>query len=438
MGGSLVASDDTGRWPLPAEAPAGADLSRCVHCGLCLTSCPTYVVTGLEMESPRGRIYLARGVDEGTIPLTAAVEHHWDLCLQCRACEAVCPSGVAYGRIIEHVRAQTAAAPVTGGRVRRVRRFVLRNVVARPAALRAACLPARWLATSRLRPAIERLKTPRRVAKLLAPVRQLPSRPGPRFDGSALPAAASGDRPGVAFFAGCVMNEIFGNVHRATVRVLEAAGLQVSYPRGQGCCGALHAHDGDIAFARQRARETIAAFEADPRATVVVNSAGCGAAMKEYGQLLAGDGAWAARAAAFSARVKDFSEVLSEQGKLTGLRLSGRAAYQDACHLAHAQRIRQEPRAALASIGGLECVETPGNDLCCGAAGIYSLVQPEMSRSLREKKAAAFRDANPDYVVTANPGCQMQYEAAVRDAGLKTRVMHLAELLDEALPVEKG
>ncbi|MGD9935596.1 MAG: (Fe-S)-binding protein [Dehalococcoidia bacterium] len=429
-----MASEHQHRWPVPEDAPAGEDLSRCVHCGLCLTSCPTYVVTGLEMESPRGRIYLARGVDEARIPLTAAVEKHWDLCLQCRACEAVCPSGVAYGRIIEHVRAQTAAAPLTGGTQRRFRRFVLRNVVARPSVLHAVCLPARWLAASSVRPLIERLRLPRKLREAVAPIRQLPSRPGARFEGERLPAGTAGDEPSVAFFGGCVMNELFGNVHRATVRVLEAAGLAVSYPRGQGCCGALHGHDGDLAFARERARATIAAFEQGPEATVVVNSAGCGAAMKEYHELLADDHDWAARATAFSARVKDFSEVLSQQGGIAGLKLRGSAAYQDACHLAHAQRIRQQPRDALASVEGLTCIETPGNDLCCGAAGIYSIVQPGMSAELRKKKADAFRAANPDYVVTANPGCQMQYESATREAGVKARIMHLAELLDEALP----
>ena len=417
------------------DAPEPELLKACVHCGMCLASCPTYRITGQEMSSPRGRLWLMSAVSQGRLSIDDELfQEQMYQCLNCRACEAVCPSGVAYGRIIEHVRAQTAAAPVTGRTKRGMRRFLLRNVVARPRVLRVACLPARWLATSRVRSVVERIRLPGRMGQLVAPLRQLPSRPGARFDGEALPATTSGRDPAVAMFAGCVMNELFGNVHRATVRVLEAAGAEVSYPRGQGCCGALHAHDGDLAFARERARATIAAFETDPKAAVVVNSAGCGAAMKEYGELLAGDTAWAGRAAAFSALVKDFSEALSDCGGIAGLQMGGRVAYQDACHLAHAQRIRQQPRDALASVSGLECVETPGSDLCCGAAGIYSLVQPGMSAELRTRKAIAFRDADPDYVVTSNPGCQMQYEAAVREAGVKARVMHLAELLDEALP----
>lgn len=412
-------------WPIPGEAPTDADLGRCVHCGLCLTSCPTYIVTGLEVESPRGRIHMAKLVTEGRAELNETIQEHWDLCLQCRACEAVCPSGVPYGRIQEHARAQVQAAPPSGRWARRVRRFGLRNVVARPGVLAAVMAPARWYSGSVLRRAVRFTRMLRLVPGLNAMERQLPWRVGAPFRADDL--APSGD---VALLTGCVMGELFGDAHRATVRVLERSGVKVSAPPAQGCCGALHAHDGDLEFARKLARRNIQAFEGS--GTIVVNSAGCGAAMKEYGDLLSGDEKWAGRAAAFSARVRDFSEVLADIEQRPAAKAKGRVAYQDACHLAHAQRIREQPRALLAEVTGCELVETSGADVCCGAAGIYSLVQPEMSAELRRRKAEQFAAVRPDVVVTANPGCQLQYTAAVSEAGLTARVMHLAEFLDEA------
>jgi len=227
------------------------------------------------------------------------------------------------------------------------------------------------------------------------------------------------------------MGELFGEVHRATGRVLARAGVAIEAPAEQGCCGALHAHDGDLDFARKLARRNIAAFEGSGL-PIIVNSAGCGAAMKEYGDLLAGDPAWAERARTFAARVKDPSEYLVSLGTSAGGHLEARVAYQDACHLAHAQGIREQPRALLRGIAGCELVETPGADVCCGAAGIYSMVQPEMSAALRARKAEQFREAKPEIVVTANPGCQLQFNAAVGEAGIDARVMHLMEALDEA------
>ncbi len=420
---------DVANWPVAKEAPAEADLSRCVHCGLCVNSCPTYVVTGLEAESPRGRIYLARGVGEGDIPMTAAVQSHWDLCLQCRACEAVCPSGVPYGRIMEHVRAQVAKEPRRARASRRIRRFALRQVVARPRVLAAVVAPARWWAGSGLRRLYERLGA-RLPGALGRGEAQLPHRPGkPVRPGDPLPRPKQ-PRAEVTLFTGCVMGELFGGVHRATARVLGRAGVAAVATPGQGCCGALHAHDGDLEFARTLARRNIDALEGEQ--VIVVNSAGCGAAMKEYGDLLAEDPRYAERAAAFSRRVRDFSEYLAEIGAETGGRFEARLAYQDACHLAHAQRIREQPRGLLQAIEGCELVETAGADLCCGAAGIYSLVEPRMSGELRARKAEQFAKHRPDVVVAANPGCQMQYEAAVRKAGIRARVMHIAEVIDEA------
>lgn len=419
-----------GLWPVPGEAPTTEDLSRCVHCGLCLSSCPTYLVTGLEVESPRGRIHFAKLIDEGRSELTPAIAGHWDLCLQCRACEAVCPGGVAYGRIQERARAQLSGTPA--GRVqRKLRRLMLRNVIARPRVLAAAMAPARWYTGSRAQGMARRTGGLRLLGRLGAGERQLPGRTGRPFrPGEALAQPAEA-RERALLFSGCVMGELFGDVHRATGRVLARAGVALEAPAEQGCCGALHAHDGDLEFARKLARQNIAAFEGSDL-PIVVNSAGCGAAMKEYGDLLSGDPRWAARARTFAARVKDPSEYLVEVGADSPGRLAARVAYQDACHLAHAQGIREQPRALLRGAAGCELVETPGADVCCGAAGIYSLVQPGMSAQLRSRKAEHFREARPDIVVTANPGCQMQYNAAVAEAGIDARVMHLMEVLDEA------
>lgn len=423
----MVASEHS-HWPLPADAPADEDLSRCVHCGLCLTACPTYLVTGKEMDSPRGRIYLARSVAEGTLLTTPTVERHWDLCLQCRACETACPSGVPYGRIMEHVRAQVAEAPESDRVVRRVRRLVLRHIVARPRVLAAAALLPRKLAGLLTRERVAKLKPKplRRLAGQIPRGQGAPVRPGFEL------RPAGQERARVALLTGCIMGEVFGEVHRATARVLARRGIAVEAVEGQGCCGALHAHDGDLAYARKLAKKNIAAMESDRFAAVVVNSAGCGAAMKEYDDLLAADPKWAARAAAFSAKVRDFSEYVAELGGEVPSQLETRVTYQDACHLAHAQRITTQPRALLDTITGCQRIETAGADRCCGAAGLYSVNQPAMSGELRQRKAVEIAASGAQIVTTANPGCHMQYLAADAESHLDVEVLHLAELIDRA------
>lgn len=385
----------------------------------------------MEAESPRGRIALARAVESGELLITPSVEQHWDLCLQCRACEAVCPSNVPYGRIMEHVRAQVSEAPVSEKRSRLLRRFLLRNVVARPPVLQLAMLPARLYARSRGRRWIEAIGVVRRLPVAGRLLLQLPKRMGsPVRPGDRLPQPDDANES-AALFTGCVMGELFGNVHRATARVLARRGVACDATAGQGCCGALHAHDGDIEFARELAKRNIEAFEPSAPQPIVVNSAGCGAAMKEYGQLLGGDDNYRERAAAFSARVVDFAEFVARYPAVEAV-CDERVSYQHACHLAHAQRIREQPQALLGNVQGLVRVDTAGSDMCCGAAGIYSLVQPEMSASLRALKSEQFRATEPGIIATANPGCQMQYELSVAESGLGARVMHLAELLDEA------
>lgn len=407
------------------------DLSKCVHCGLCVNACPTYAITGLEVESPRGRIHLARSIEDGRIPLTAAVQSHWELCLQCRACEAVCPSGVPYGRIMEGARAQLDAWAPAGRPGRRLRKLLLRQVIARPRVLGAALASVRLYANSPVRGFVRRLGPLRLLGPFGKAEAQLPARIGnPVRPGAEL---ARPDKPSlsVVLFTGCVMGEFFGDVHRATARVLARSGVAAVATVGQGCCGALHAHDGDIDFARKLARKNIDALGGsdDP---IVVNSAGCGAAMKEYGELLAADAKYSGKAKAFAARVKDVSEYLALLAPLPGGRFAHTIAYQDACHLAHAQRIRTQPRDLLGALDGCTLIETAGADMCCGAAGIYSLVQPGMSAALRARKAEQLSKHQPDVVVTANPGCQLQYNAAVRETGIPARVMHVVHVIDEA------
>jgi glycolate oxidase iron-sulfur subunit len=416
------------RWPDPSQAPALADLAKCVHCGLCVNACPTYVVTGLEAESPRGRIYLARAIEEDRIDLSATVRQHWDLCLQCRACEEVCPSGVPFGRIMEHARAEARLAAPAGSRFRRL---VLRNFIARPRVLATVLAPVRAFASSPLRKVARATRALRLLGPLGRAEAQLPATVGLPFRAGDLLAQPANPEREAELFTGCVMGELFGEVHRATGRVLARSGVALTARPDQGCCGALHAHDGDLDFARHLARKNIDAFEGG-NTPIVVNSAGCGAAMKEYGDLLSDDPAYADRARTFAARVFDFSEYLASLGPAPAGLFEGRVVYQDACHLAHVQRIREQPRSLLHAIAGCEVSETEESDLCCGAAGIYSLVQPEMSAQLRSRKAAQFAKHKPDVVITTNPGCQMQFEAAVREAGIKARVMHLAEFLDRA------
>ncbi|MCH7523284.1 MAG: 4Fe-4S dicluster domain-containing protein [Chloroflexi bacterium] len=407
-------------------APSDADLSRCVRCGLCLEYCPTYTETGLETESPRGRLYLIKAIAEERIEATPTVVGHLDLCLQCRNCEAVCPSGVPYGRIMEGARAEILAnrPPLAW----RLRALFLREVIARPRRMAAFATLLRLYRASGLRWLAER--TPfLRERVILAPTIS-----GPTFRARGVLARPRGEARGrVALLIGCIMPHAYGRVHEATVRVLARNGFEVVAPPHQACCGALHAHNGDRPTARALARRNIDAFLEAQVDTIVVNSAGCGAAMKEYGELLADDPDYAEKAGRFAGSVKDVTELLAELPleAPTG-RVEADVTYQDPCHLAHAQRITSAPRELLAAIPGLRLVEMAQPDRCCGSAGIYSLAHREMSLDLLDGKMREIAATGADVIATANPGCMAQLEAGLRRHRLPGRVVHVVELLDEA------
>ncbi len=408
-------------------APDAVDLSRCVHCGLCLPHCPTYNALGLETESPRGRLYIIKAMEQGLIRPTPNAIGHLDLCLQCRNCEAVCPSGVPFGRIMEAARAQilnSRRAP----RSWRLRAFLLRQLILHRRRLAALALALRVLQRTRLHRVAERLPV---LGSWLALAPAVPNKP---YRGDGILAEARGQvRHRVALLLGCITPFLYPRIHEATVRVLARNGCEVLAPLGQACCGALHLHNGDQATALALARRNIDALLDAGAEAVVVNAAGCGAAMKEYADLLAEDPAYAEKARRFSAMVKDVTEFLAELPlEAPESRIDVAVTYQDPCHLAHAQRIRAAPRALLKSIPGLRLVEMEHADRCCGSAGIYSLVHREMARHLLDEKMAEVKATGAGIIATANVGCMLQLEAGLRHHRLPGRVVHVVELLDEA------
>jgi glycolate oxidase iron-sulfur subunit len=396
----------------------------CVHCGLCLPACPTYRATGRETSSPRGRIYLMRGVAEGRLPLDALVEEAY-LCLGCRACETACPSGVAFGRLLEGTRAEVERAGLRRGFAKRIEQLALRRIVPRPRALGVAVSllgVAQRLGLDRLaRPLLPRRL---REAEALAP------RVPPRAERRRLPeriAALPPLRGRVALFEGCLMPELFGAVNAATARVLAREGFEVVVSRGQGCCGALQAHSGDAGFAKELAAVNVAAFAPGEVDAIVVNSAGCGAALREYDHWLGPAGA------GLAGRVRDVCELLDEVGLRTPLApLEGTLCYDDPCHLVHGQRVEAAPRRLLARIPGLRLVPHREASACCGAAGIYNLTHGEMSRAVLARKIDSLAEADPDWIATGNPGCLMQLRTGVAQRGLRAQVVHPVELLDRA------
>ncbi|HEX8067615.1 MAG TPA: heterodisulfide reductase-related iron-sulfur binding cluster [Thermoleophilaceae bacterium] len=419
-----------------AVRPPSADtIADCVHCGFCLPTCPTYSLWGEEMDSPRGRIVLIRsGLEEGS-ELSPTLVTHLDRCLGCMACVTACPSGVRYDELIEDARAQVERNHDRTPRERLARRLTF-EVATRPGRLRAlapAAVAARALGLPRLARRrrggllgrLPRLRTALELTPGTA-LRDLPRRP------PALTPAAGERRGRAGLLQGCVQRAFFGGVNAATARVLAAEGWEVAAPRRPRCCGSLQLHAGDDGPARALARETIAAFE-DCDA-VVANAAGCGSGMKDYAHLLRDDPAWAGRAEAFCAKVRDVTELLAEhEPRAPRGRVGRRVAYHDACHLAHAQGVRAQPRALLGGIPGLELVEPAEWEICCGSAGIYNVVNPEPAAELGRRKARNLLATGVEAVAAANPGCALQIAAHAESLGRSLAVVHPVELLDESI-----
>jgi glycolate oxidase iron-sulfur subunit len=394
-----------------------------VHCGICLPQCPTYLTLGEEMDSPRGRIYLMRAVAEGRIGFTETLTHHLDLCLGCRACETACPSGVPFGRLLESTRAQIVReAPA------RSRRLVDRLALAlfpRPDRVGTLVRMQGLYERSGLQRLVRAYGVLERFPRLAAMESLAPSVP----DGDAVPefTPAVGRRRGrVGLLTGCVQRHLYPHVNRDTARLLALAGWDVVAPAVQSCCGALELHAGRLDDFRARARALAAAFPPDVD-WIVTNAAGCGSAMKEYDHWL--DAAEARRIALVT---RDVTELLADADLPLG-RLDVTVTYHDACHLAHGQRIRTQPRSLLRRIPGLELVELAEADLCCGSAGIYNLVHPDVADQLLERKVSRIRDTGASMVVAANPGCLMQIARGCRERGMKLEVVHPVELLARSI-----
>jgi glycolate oxidase iron-sulfur subunit len=411
-------------------------LDDCVHCGFCLPACPTYVLWGEEMDSPRGRIYMIKKAAEGHAPLDARFRLHMDNCLGCMACITACPSGVQYNKLIEPVRAQIERnLPRSLGE--RLFRRLLFATFPYPARMRLLALPLRVYQKCGLRSLVRSTGMTRLLPKRLAAMEDLlpdvPARLFERLDSTIQPRTTPRRRVGM--LSGCVQQVFFSHVNAATMRVLAAEGCEVVIPREQSCCGALMLHSGMEADAAALARTMIAVFEAAKVDTIVINSAGCGSTMKEYGHLLRDDRAWAERAAAFSAKCKDISEFLCEipaQAPRHPLKL--RVAYHDACHLQHAQGVREQPRRVLAGIPLLEVAEIPEASLCCGSAGVFNLLQPETASQLGDRKVDNLLSTGAQAVASANPGCLLQLISGLRRRGLKTMpAFHMVELLDASM-----
>ncbi|TAN32369.1 (Fe-S)-binding protein [bacterium] len=383
------------------------DLATCVHCGLCLDACPTFRTTGLETESPRGRIYLMTQWKRSSLPFTEEQAKHIDLCLGCRTCEAVCPSGVPYGRIIEAGRAEVESLRRPTPK-RWLAKTALRQLLAHPVRLRAFGSVTRLAQAARLTSFV-------RSGRQLPPLRAQFRPPAGNI------APAIGERKyRVAFLVGCVMPILYPQSHQAAVKLLQLAGCEVWFPPDEHCCGALLAHNGDLEGAERLRDVNARMYGAGSFDALVIDSAGCGAHLKDFYPSLQG-------------RVKDLTEWLAEVGLPEPKREVGlRVTYQDACHLAHAQRIRKQPRELIRSVPGIELVEMRHPDICCGAAGLYSTLEPAMSNRILQEKMDDVLSTRADVVVAANPGCQMQLEVGLRARRSGMKVEHLSELVARA------
>ncbi|MBI4220495.1 MAG: 4Fe-4S dicluster domain-containing protein [Chloroflexi bacterium] len=425
-----------------ADAPTDEDLYTCVHCGLCLNACPTYLETGLEAESPRGRIALMKAVREGRTAVTPSVLGHWELCIQCRACEAVCPSNVPYGRLMEATRTEMARQAKRSVKERAARAIGYRWLLPGPRRLRAVATGMKLYQKSGLRTAVRASRVLRLMPGGLYQLENSAPQVNGKFfraRGQVYPAQGTTRKSRIALLSGCVMPLLDGRTMEAAVRVLTRNGVEVVVPANQGCCGALNVHAGERDTARDMARRNVDAFLAADVDAIVVASAGCASTMKEYGGLLAKDAGYAEKAKRAGKLTRDIHEFLAalpvDQPKAE---LKLKVTYQDACHLAQAQRITAAPRQILRAIPGLELVEMQESTVCCGAGGTYFLSEPEMSARLGGRKAGNIAGTRATVVTTANPGCAIQMKNALRQLRSDVQVKYVVDLLDEAYSLESS
>lgn len=446
-------------WFDAEDAPTTPDLNTCIHCGLCLTACPTYRVLKIEPDSPRGRIYLMRGLAEGRIAPDDQLQKHLDQCLDCRACETVCPAGVPYSRMLEQTRGQLARRATTPGPLRALGTWVLENVLPNrerlhfvTSLLRIGQRPpfaplVRWAGDRGLLPGFARrglAMTPDLLPRNQRGLEQVRLPQGARMErtSDALVFHPSGEpKANVGFFTSCVMDAMFPAINQEALRLMVIAGCRVVVPFAQTCCGALQAHSGLRRTARRLARENVRAFAANYD-FIVSDSAGCGAALRESGHLLHDD-TEADAAGEFANRVRDVSEVLAAVGMPAAhVSLSSandaskplRIGYHDPCHLAHAQKVRSEPRKLLRALPGVELVDLPNSDWCCGSAGIYNLTHPEMADAQLQQKLDSIEKVAPELVVASNPGCLLHMARGGTERGLDARMVHIVEVLAMAYP----
>jgi glycolate oxidase iron-sulfur subunit len=418
-----------------AEAPLQKDLDKCVHCGLCLNACPTYRELGVEMDSPRGRIYQMVQITTGQAEMSQTYVDHMDLCLACRGCETACPSGVQYGKLIEAARAHIEDNRPRPWPIRLFRWFLFGQLLQTRWMLALAGTGLYLYQASGLQKFVRSTGLLKAFGKL-AEIEQLsPSAETPFFFGKigkVFPAEGT-KKYKVAFLAGCLQNVTFARLNEATVRVLQKNGCEVHIPADQGCCGALHVHSGRKADGRSLARKNIDAVPAADYDAIISNTGGCGSNLKEYHELLENDPAYHDRAHAFVKKMRDVNEFLGSielNTKLAPMPLT--VTYQDSCHLAHGQKVRVGPRKLLAAVPQLNFKEMPMSDLCCGSAGIYNVVQSEMASQLLKNKMGYVNGTGAEVILSSNPGCMLQLDAGARLHGKGQRVMHIVQLLDES------
>jgi glycolate oxidase iron-sulfur subunit len=434
------------------DIPSYDILINCMHCGLCLPTCPTYALTGLEKSSPRGRIRLIKAVADGDLPITENFVQEMNFCLDCQACETACPAGVKYGSLVEAARAQIYRGGHEGMFSDLIKKTMLEWAFLRQGRLKIVARMMRLYERSGLQWFLLKTGALRVLSRKLDAIQPLSPSISSRFSSDVLPEIISpiGEvRYRVGFLTGCIMDVAFADVNLDTINLLLHHDCEIVIPQGQACCGSLQAHNGSIDAAREMAKKNIEHFDRDDLDYIVLNSAGCGAYMKEYSHVFADDPVWAERARKVSAKVLDLTEFLAETGYWPGkaarrtysLQGSGpstgpvqtlkgkRVTYHDACHLVHTQKITQQPRDLIRAIPGIEYTELPESSWCCGSAGIYNVVHYDDSMKLLDRKIANVEKIHPDIIVTGNPGCMLQIQHGLRQKGMEVQLLHTATFL---------